>query len=140
MSKIVIDISSKDMNTIKDGDILLFNEEKRMFYKQTAKEFWKKHNDELVLIIKRYDEIVKTLEKRIKELEDKENNFENKVVSLEQKHEINVANSIDEHEKQEKEFEEKINNLLEEYTTKNKNITNKLILMVENFIKTGGII
>ena len=37
-------------------------------------------------------------------------------------------------------FEDKIGNVLSEYLSKNQNITNKLIVMVENFIKTGGLL
>lgn len=116
MSKVVVDINAKDIATIKDGDILVYNEEKRMFYKQTAEEFWRKHDEQLTRIIKRYDEIVTKLKERIKELEQHE-----------VQHEEQVDKLIVAHENQEKEFEEKI-----------KNITNKLIVMVENFIKTGG--
>lgn len=127
MSKVVIDINAKDIATIKDGDILVYNEEKRMFYKQTAEEFWRRHDEQLARIIKRYDEIVTKLEKRIQELEEKENEFEINVENHEQEHEEQVDKIISVHENQEKEFEDKI-----------KNITNKLIVMVENFIKTGG--
>ena len=127
MSKVVVDINAKDIATIKDGDILVYNEEKRMFYKQTAEEFWRKHDEQLARIIKRYDEIVTKLEKRIKELEEKESKFEENIETNEHNHEEIVDKLIVAHENQEKEFEEKI-----------KNITNKLIVMVENFIKTGG--
>lgn len=127
MSKVLIDIDAKDIASIKDGDILVFNEGKKCFYKQTAQEFWAKHNEELTRIIKRYDELVKNLE-------EKEKKFEKAVKEQEVKHEEYVANFIKEHEEQEKEFEEKVR----DYLTKNKNITNKLIEMVENFIKTGG--
>lgn len=127
MSKVLIDIDSKDIANIKDGDILVYNEDKRMFYKQTAQEFWRKHDEQLARIIKRYDEIVTKLEQRIKELEEKETKFEESVEVHEQQHEEQVDHILEVHEQQEKEFEDKI-----------KNITNKLIVMVENFIKTGG--
>lgn len=116
MSKIVIDVNAKDINEMQDGDILVYNEEKRMFYRQTAKQFWNKHEEYLSLIIKKYDQIVIDLENKFKELEEKEEKFE-----------TDVNNKIIEHEQIEQEFEEKI-----------KGITNKLIVMVENFIKTGG--
>ena len=134
MSKVVIDIDAKDIANIKDGDILVFSEEKNCFYRQTAQEFWAKHNEELARIIKRYDELVKTLEEKIKTLEEREDKFELLIEKHENEHEQSVQEIITEHEEHEKEFEEKIR----EYLTKNKNITNKLIVMVENFIKTGG--
>lgn len=127
MAKVVIDIDSKDIASIKDGDILVFSEEKKCFYKQTAEEFWRRHDEQLARIIKRYDELVKKLENKIKDLEEKENKFEESVEINEQQHEKIVGEIIQEHEQHDKEFEDKI-----------KNITNKLIVMVENFIKTGG--
>ena len=105
MSKVLIDVETKDLASIKDGDILVYNEDKKMFYKQTSQDFWRRHDEKLTRILKRYDEVVANSEAKIKELEE--------LIAL--------------HEEREKEFETKI-----------KNITNELIVMVENFMKSGG--
>lgn len=127
MSKIILDIKAEELINLRDGDILMFSETEKCFYRQTPQEFWKLHNEELSRIIKRYDELVKNLE-------EKEKTFEKNIEKNECEHEEFVKEFIKTHEKHEKEFEEKV----KEYLATNKNITSKLIEMVENFIKTGG--
>lgn len=120
MAKLMLNVKAEDIISIKDGDILVYDEEKKYFYKQTAQNFWKKHNEELKNIIKRYDEVVARLE-------EKERQFEEKISQI--VHKLENSN---------KKTNEKLNTSLEEYLVKNQNVTAKLINMVENFVKTGG--
>lgn len=157
MSRVILDIKTEDLSTLRDGDILVFNAEKNYFYKKTAQEFWKQHNDELAKIIKRYDDVVTKFEASLKALEEKENKFEESVLKHEVDFENAIAKILAEHKAEDEKFQAKINRIvkeleqdnentskklnlsLEEYLGKSKAITTKLVGMVETFIKTGGI-
>lgn len=157
MSRVILDIKTEDLSTLRDGDILVFNAEKNYFYKKTAQEFWKQHNDELAKIIKRYDDVVTKFEASLKALEEKENKFEESVLKHEVDFENAIAKILAEHKAEDEKFQAEINRIvkeleqdnentskklnlsLEEYLGKSKAITTKLVGMVETFIKTGGI-
>lgn len=157
MSRVILDIKTEDLSTLRDGDILVFNAEKNYFYKKTAQEFWKQHNDELAKIIKRYDDVVTKFETSLKALEEKENKFEESVLKHEVDFENAIAKILAEHKAEDEKFQAEINRIvkeleqdnentskklnlsLEEYLGKSKAITTKLVGMVETFIKTGGI-
>lgn len=157
MSRVILDIKTEDLSTLRDGDILVFNAEKNYFYKKTAQEFWKQHNDELAKIIKRYDDVVTKFETSLKALEEKESKFEESVLKHEVDFENAIAKILAEHKAEDEKFQAEINRIvkeleqdnentskklnlsLEEYLGKSKAITTKLVGMVETFIKTGGI-
>lgn len=157
MSRVILDIKTEDLSTLRDGDILVFNAEKNYFYKKTAQEFWKQHNDELANIIKRYDDVVTKFETSLKALEEKESKFEESVLKHEVDFENAIAKILAEHKVEDEKFQAEINRIvkeleqdnentskklnlsLEEYLGKSKAITTKLVGMVETFIKTGGI-
>ena len=157
MSRVILDIKTEDLSTLRDGDILVFNAEKNYFYKKTAQEFWKQHNDELAKIIKRYDDVVTKFEASLKALEEKESKFEESVLKHEVDFENAIAKILAEHKAEDEKFQAEINRIvkeleqdnentskklnlsLEEYLGKSKAITTKLVGMVETFIKTGGI-
>lgn len=157
MSRVILDIKAEDLSTLRDGDILVFNAEKNYFYKKTAQEFWKQHNDELAKIIKRYDNVVTKFEASLKALEEKENKFEESVLKHEADFEDAITKILADYKAEDEKFQAEINRIvkeleqdnentskklnlsLEEYLGKSKAITTKLIGMVETFIKTGGI-
>lgn len=109
MSKVIINIRNTDIGNFRDSDLLVFDKENEIFYKTTYEEFWQKHDDELKQIIKRYDQVVETLEKR-----------------------------VEENEKKYDELVEKLNNSLDVYLTQINKNNKALIEMVKNFIKNGG--
>ena len=109
MAKVVINMNNSDIGNFKDCDLLVFDKENEIFYKTTYEEFWTKHNDELKLIIKRYDDVIEEFKTQAEENEKKYNEL---VVNL--------------------------NNKLETYLVKMNKNNKALIDMVKNFINNGG--
>lgn len=109
MSKIMVDIRSSDIGKFKDNDVLIYDENKKQFYKTTAETFFKEYELKLNALLKRYDEQFKTLKQ--------ENS------KLNQSFEMLKTN---------------LNIFSEQLVEKNKTMNEKLIQMVEDFIKTGG--
>lgn len=109
MAKVVINMNNSDIGNFQNNDLLVFDKENEIFYKTTYEEFWAKHNDELKLIIKRYDDVIEQFKKKAEENERKYN-----------------------------ELVDNLNNKLETYLVKMNKNNKALIDMVKNFINNGG--
>lgn len=109
MALVQMNIRDSDVNNLKDNDVLIYCEARKYFYKTTAKSFFSEYEEKYNNLIKKYDEQIKML------LEENESlRKENRDFKLE--------------------FDNKINSHIE----KNKIINERLINMVESFLKTGG--
>ena len=146
MAKVVMNVRNSDINNIKHNDILLYDESKKEFYKTTAESFFKEYEQKLSNLLKRYDEQFNILKNKNEKLEKDYKDF-----TIEIKRIIENFNTLQTREfekfkiKLNGESNEKFNNLKNDLNTfaatfveKNRVVNEKLITMVENFIKTGG--
>lgn len=95
-----------ELNGLKRGDILMYDEEHDYFYKTTAKEFFYKYEAKLEELLKRYDEKV-----------------------------LKMTNELEEEKKRNLEFTNEIKEMVNNHLEANKVTMNKLIEIVENFTK-----
>lgn len=109
MALVQMNIRDCDVNTLKDNDVLLYCETRKYFYKTTAESFFAKYENKYNELIKKYDEQIQTLIKENQTLKE-----ENKA------------------------FKESTNFKIDSHIEKNKIINERLIDMVEQFLKTGG--
>ena len=98
-----------DENSFKDGNLLLYNKEKNYFYAITPEMFLHKQDNEIKRLKREYEEKEKNMKEKVKELE---NHTEKKVKELE--------------------------NQYKEFLINYQNSNEKLLNMVESFIKAYG--
>lgn len=153
MAKVVMNVRNSDINNIKHNDILLYDESKKEFYKTTAESFFKEYEQKLSNLLKRYDEQFNILKNKNEKLEKDYKDFTIEIKRIIENFNTLQAREFEkfkiklngEIENNQKKSDEKFNNLKNDLNTfattfveKNRVVNEKLITMVENFIKTGG--
>lgn len=152
-----MNVRNSDVDRFRDNDILIYDQARKEFYKTTAETFFGEYEKKLNNLLKRYDEKVETLIKQNNEFTENTNkniqNFNKEITSKIVENESKVRKEVDNFvakmtskiELFEKDSNLKYSNLKLElnkfcldFVEKNKAINEKLIIMVENFIKTGG--
>lgn len=134
MAKVVVNVRNNDLTNLKDNDILMYDEKNDAFYRVTPEKFFSKYETKLNALLEKYDKQFLDL-KHIFEVETKKMSTECTMLhsNLEKTFEKHINNSNISNEKFKTEIKKEFNNLL----VKNRNTIDKLIIMVEQFIKGG---
>lgn len=76
MERVVLNLKTGySMNGIKNGDIIVYDATKKDWYITTPETFFAEYDEKFAKCIKRYDEQVESLQKKIQDLQTQMDNF-----------------------------------------------------------------
>lgn len=67
MAKVLIDINSNDLAKLTDNDILMYDADKKSFYRMTPNVFFDKYEEKLNSLLERYDNQFKEMSSKYSE-------------------------------------------------------------------------
>lgn len=79
MAKVILEVRNEDINNLTNNCILLYDAEKKEFYKTTSEEFFAKYEEKLDKLLERYDGQVLEMQRIINKMTQDNIEFMEKV-------------------------------------------------------------